>query len=127
MLSIFKNTTMEQMPQPFETRGHDLTGNASLEFNDLATMHSFADLIPGMDMERFDPVALKIFISGETPLITLYAKQKNDNSSSGGEKVPVRKYKSPITWNELFKLVKSFDIVVHDGNFNIADMEVDRK
>jgi|SRR5688572_13402419 len=120
---------MEPKTQPFETRGHDLTGAASLEFHDNESMESFTSLIPGMDASRFDPVALKIFLSGETPMITLYALDKAnvDKKNFPEDKLPVRKFKSPISWKELFKYVKSFDLVVHDGNFNIEDMWVENR
>ncbi len=119
---------MEKTSQPFETQGHDLTGNASLEFYDNESISSFVSLIPGMDINRFEPVALKIFISGETPLITLYAKIIDaDEKAVLDNKVMVRKFKSPISWKELFKFVKSFDLVVHNGNYNLEEIEVDRK
>ena len=118
---------MEKTSQPFETQGHDLTGNASLEFHDNESISSFVSLIPGMDSSRFEPVALKIFISGDTPLITLYARLIDTAEKNNGDKIPVRKFKSPISWNELFKFVKSFDLIVHDGAINFEDMEVDRK
>ena len=119
---------MKKDSQPFETQGHDMTGNASLEFHDNATLDSFVSLIPGMDSGRFEPVALKIFLSGETPLITLYARVLDEADKPGFEnKIPVRKFKSPVSWNELFRFVKSFDLIVHDGSIDFEDMEVDRK
>jgi len=120
---------MEQKTQPFETRGHDLTGAASLEFHDKESMQSFIAMVPGMDATQFEPVALKIFLSGETPLITLYALDKAtvDKNKVPENKLPVRKFKAPISWKELFRYVKSFDLVVHDGKFNIEDMWVENR
>jgi len=120
---------MEQKAQPFETKGHDLTGAASLEFHDKESMNSFTSLIPGMDSSRFDPIALKIYLSGETPMITIYALDKAtvDKSNIPQDKFPVRKFKSPISWKELFRNVKSFDLVVHDGNFDIGDLWVENR
>ncbi len=119
---------MKQSPQRFETTGHDLAGHASLEFHEHESMHSFVSLIPGLDFTRFEPVALKIFVSGDKPLIILYARLINprDEHRIDG-KVPVRKFKVPVTWQDLFKYVKSFDLIVHAGSFNIEDMEMDRK
>ena len=120
---------MEQINQPFETRGHDLTGAASLEFHDQKSIKSFASLVPGMDTTRFEPVALKIFLSGETPIITLYAIDQAtvDKSSLPEGKLPVRKFKSPISWKELFTYVKSFDLVVHNGKINFEEMWVENR
>ena len=88
---------MEKQNQPFETRGHDLTGSSSLEFHDQESIRSFTSLVPGMDVTRFEPVALKIFLSGETPIITLYAFDRAtvDKNNLPEGKLPVRKFKSP--------------------------------
>lgn len=120
---------MKPTEQPFETKGHDLSGSASLEFHDSETINSFTSLIPGMDASRFDPVALKIFLSGETPLITLYAidKLKMDTNKMMADEMPVRKFKSPISWPELFRFVKSFDLVVNDGRYNLENMRVENR
>lgn len=118
---------MEHKTQPFETAGHDLTGAASLEFHEHENIQSFTSLIPGMDIARFDPVALKIYLTGETPIITLYAHPKDGNEKDENGKTPVRKFKVPISWIDLFKFVKSFDLVLHDGKYEIENMIVDRK
>jgi hypothetical protein len=119
---------MEQKIQPFETEGHDLSGYASLEFYENENMNSLAMLIPGMELDRFEPVALKIFLTGENPLITLYALEKNgQHSDMDKDKLPVKKFKAPISWIELFKYVKRFDLVVNNGKYNIEDFRVINK
>src|SRR5688572_16386826 len=111
---------MEKLTQPFETEGHDLSGMASLEFNDQETITSFVSMIPGMDLNRFEPVAMKLFVTEEAPVLTLYAKLKEDTTSKSKDgKVPVRKFKTSLQWPDLFKFVKYFDLVVHDGKFNL--------
>ncbi|MEO5643915.1 MAG: hypothetical protein ABIQ40_03360 [Bacteroidia bacterium] len=115
--------------EPFETRGHDLSGSASLEFYDSDNFQSFASRALGYDADRFDPVALKIFISGEHPVVTLYAldKSAHEKENTPKDKLPVHKFKVRITWPEIFKFVKSFDLVVSDGNYDIKDMLVENK
>jgi hypothetical protein len=117
---------MKRNIQPFETKGHDLAGNASLEFHENESLQSFVSLIPGLDFTRFEPVALKIFVSGDVPLIILYARRIEPSFSDMGT-VLVRKFKVPVTWNDLFRFVKSFDLIVHNGTINFEDMEMDRK
>jgi len=119
---------MEKITQPFETHGHDLTGSASLEFHDTETIQSFSALIPGMDINRFDPVAIKIFFSGDTPIVTLYAfdKEAGKKESFPEGKIPVRKFKTSVAWPDLFKCIKSFDLVMHDGKYNIEDIKIDK-
>ena len=120
---------MKNQSQPFETRGHDHSGNASLEFHDNETIQSFASLIPGMDISRFKPVALKIFLSVEIPMITLYALDKDtvNKSNVPEDKQPVRKFKAPISMPELFRFIKHFDVIVYDGEFNLENMWVENK
>ena len=117
---------MKRTIQPFETKGHDLAGNASLEFHENESLHSFVSLIPGLDFTRFEPVALKIFVSGDVPLIVLYARRIETAYSDVGV-TRVRKFKVPVTWENLFRFVKSFDLVVHTGTFDLEEMEMDRK
>jgi hypothetical protein len=129
LLQQNQNNKMEPKTQPFETKGHDLTGAASLEFNEKESMKSFISMIPGMDIDQFDPVALKIFLSGETPMITLYAIDKVTipKNNYPEDKLPVRKFKAPVSLKELFRFVKSFDLVVHEGNFDIDNMWVENR
>jgi hypothetical protein len=113
--------------EPFETRGHDLSGSASLEFYDMDNFQSFASRALGYDPDRFDPVALKIFIQGENPIVTLYAVDKSaqEKNTIPKDKLPVKKFKVRITWPDIFKFVKSFDLVVSDGSYDIKDMVVE--
>ena len=115
--------------EPFETRGHDLSGSASLEFYDVDNFQSFASRALGYDPDRFDPVALKIFISGANPIVTLYAVDKSaqEKNIAPKDKLPVQKFKVRINWPDIFKFVKSFDLVVSDGTYDIKDMLVEKK
>jgi hypothetical protein len=120
---------MKNNIEPFETRGHDLSGSASLEFYDYDNFQSFASRALGYDANRFEPVALKVFISGEHPVITLYAVDKaaEGKESIPKDKLPVKKFKVRITWPEIFRFIKSFDLVVSDGSHDIKDMLVENK
>ena len=120
---------MKNNIEPFETRGHDLSGSASLEFYDADNFRTFASKAFGYDADRFDPVALKLFISGEHPVITLYALDKSTQEKDNypKDKLPVKKFKVEVTWPEIFKYVKSFDLVVSDGIYDIKDMLVENK
>ena len=120
---------MKNNIEPFETRGHDLSGSASLEFYNLDNFQSFAARAMDYDPDRFDPVALKLFVSGENPVITLYAVDKSaqEKNSTPKDKLPVKKFKVRITWPEIFKFIKRFDLVVSDGNYDIKDILVENK
>ena len=118
---------MRTKQNPVETRGHDLSGTASLEFYGRDNFRDFAARALDYDPDRFDPVALKIFIKGEKPVVTLYALDKSKQEERGSfpkKKLPVKKFKVRITWPELFDHIKSFDLVVSDHAYDLADMLV---
>jgi hypothetical protein len=118
---------MKKKKQAFETKEHDLTGYASLDFFGKGNFNSFAARTSSYDPARFDPVALKIFMQGRSPVVTLFALDKFKKPLSPRKKLPVKKFKFRLTWQELFLFVKRFDIVVSNGAYDIEDMLVVNK
>jgi hypothetical protein len=120
---------MTHTDQPFETEHHDMTGNASLDLVNRGEFYAFLAKHANYDPDRFDPVALKIFMEGRDFILTLYAldKSKQEQESSPKDKLPVKKFKLAVSWYELFTFVKRFDIVVSEGNYDIKDMVVINK
>lgn len=115
--------------QPFETAGHSLTGKSSLDFMSRESFNEFAAKLTDYNPDRFDPVALKVFASFNSWVITLYAVDKSRQEQSGthGEKLPVHKFKMEMDCHTFLNCIKSFDLVVSDNAFDIADMEVINK
>ncbi|MBL7915308.1 MAG: hypothetical protein BWY67_00034 [Bacteroidetes bacterium ADurb.Bin397] len=119
---------MKNQTQPFETREHDLTGSASMDFYDDTSVSLFDTVVPGLDTNRFEPVALKLYVSGSKPILTVYALDNEaPKSDSDSDETRVRKFKVPISWTKLFRFVKSLNLVVHNKKINMEDLIVDRK
>jgi hypothetical protein len=121
---------MDPITQPFETAGHDLSGQASLNFYDRDNFNTFAAKLAGYNPDRFDPAALKIYVEGKEVVVTLYAvdKSKQERTDSfPDDKLPVHKFKLAMNWMEFLGHIKQFDMVVSDGNYDLRDMLVINK
>lgn len=111
--------------QAFETKAHDMSGRASLDIRDIHQFYTFFAQTAGYDKDRYEPVALKIFMQGRKPVLTLFALDKTKKSAEG--KLPVKKFKLPVSWPELFSWVKRFDMVLSTGFYEVGDMVVVNK
>ncbi|HTF05952.1 MAG TPA: hypothetical protein VK826_18110 [Bacteroidia bacterium] len=115
--------------QPFETEGHDFSGMASLDLHDTQAFYDFLSKTANYDADRYDPIALKVFVSENQPVVTLYVLDKSaqEKDNYPKDKLPTRKLKLQLSWSELFMFVRRFDLVVTNGGYNIADMVVINK
>lgn len=116
--------TKEQ--QPFEREGHDFSGMASLDLHDAQAFYKFLATTADFDPDRYDPVALKVYITENHPTVTLYVLDKTaqETGTHPKDKLPVRKLKMQLQWSELFSFVRRFDIVVTTGAYDVKDMLV---
>jgi hypothetical protein len=112
--------------QPFETEGHDFSGMASLDLHDAEAFYKFLASAAEYDPDRYDPVALKIYIAENHPTVTLYVVDKTaqETGTYPKDKLPVRKLKLQLMWGELFSFVRRFDLVVSTGAYDIKDILV---
>ena len=120
---------MKKKPQHFETREHDLTGFASVELYE-KDFNLLGQRLANYNPDRFDAVALKVFVKAGKPIVTLFALDKYKQKQSSNipkNKLPVKKFKIAIEWRDLIPLVKQFDFVVSNGKYDIADMLVENK
>lgn len=115
-----------QAQQPFETRGHDFSGMASLDLHDQQAFYAFLSSVAEYDPDRYDPVALKIYITENHPSITLFVVDKNVQEAGDYPKgkLPVRKLHLQLQWGELFSFIRRFDLVVSSGTYDVKDMLV---
>jgi hypothetical protein len=120
---------LEGGAQLFETRGHDLTGYASIDFYDKDDFNSFAASLAGYNPNRFEPVALRVFVQKGEPLVTLFALDtfRQERSNYPANKLPVKKFRFALSWDNLFHYVKRFDFTVSNESYPIADMLVMNK
>ena len=120
---------MKKKSSHFETRGHDLTGFASVELYE-KDFNLLGCRLANYNPDRFDAVALKVFVKAGNPLVTLFALDKykqKQSSTYPKNKLPVKKFKINIEWRDLIPLVKQFDFVVSNGKYDLANMLVENK
>jgi hypothetical protein len=112
--------------QPFETEEHDFSGMASLDLHDHQAFYTFLASIAEYDPDRYDPVALKVYVAGNQPSVTLFVLDKNaqETNEYPKDKLPVRKLHLQLMWGELFSFIRSFSLVVTPGSYDVKDMLV---
>jgi hypothetical protein len=112
--------------QPFETQGHDFSGMASLDLHDTDAFYTFLASVAEYDPDRYDPVALKVYIAENHPSVTLYVVDKNaqETGTYPKDKLPVRKLHLQLMWGELFSFIRRFDLVVTPKTYDVQDMLV---
>ena len=118
-----------KIKQPFERSEHDLTGMASIDLYRKDDFNSFAARFANYNPNRFDPVALRVFVQKGKPLITLFALDtyKQEQSRYPVDKLPVKKFKLALGWDDFFKYIKRFDFTVSNEAFDLKNMLVTNK
>ena len=115
--------------QSFEMKEHDLTGYASIDLFRKNDFNSLGERLTNYNPDRYEAVALRFFVQKGKPILTLYAldKFKQDQSNYPKDKLPVRKFKLSIDWDEFLSKIKRFDFTVSNGAFDIKDILVINK
>jgi hypothetical protein len=120
---------MRRTKSPFAGEKHDLSGYAAINFNEENNFNSFASAIPGFNPSRHKLVALRMFVQDGEPVFTVYATDLLSEGKSGipKDKIPVKKFKIELSFEEFMKRIKSFDFTVTDGKVDITDIQVVNK
>jgi len=121
---------MKKKQKPFETRFHSLNGNANMDLYRKEDLNALAiKLIDNYNPDRFDAVALRFFVQKDEPIITIYAvdKYKQDDDNYPHDKLPVKKYKLKLSFDEFLKYIKRFDLTVSYDAYDIEDILVINK
>jgi hypothetical protein len=100
-----------------------LVGVVSVNFKENETFNSLASRIAGYNPERFEAVALKVYIE-QSPVVTIYAVDKQKELSNTGEKLPVKKFKLSLSLEEFAALFSSLNFTATTGEYDIDNMEV---
>jgi hypothetical protein len=110
---------------PAETRYDDLTGAISVNFKDSEDFNSFAYKVARVNLEKYQPISLRIYILTEV-VITIYAVDKANYETHKQKtgKTLVRKFKVDISLQELFSFFKQMDFTLVAGDHNVEDFEV---
>ena len=124
------NADSWKMRQPFESGYHSLLGFAGLDFYKEEDLNSLAvRLIDGYNPDRFDAMALRLFIQEKDPVIVIYSvdKFRLEQNNYPTDKLPVKKFRIPISFDQLIRSVKRLDFTLGNDNYDIADMLVINK
>lgn len=118
------------MEQELHFEHGDLTGEISVTLIEEANIGELCEkYVHGYNRERFQVVALRIFIGKET-VVTLYAadKLRENNSTVPPDKIPVKKFKIPgIPLPELFSYLESLNCTLTTNTYPIEQMQVINK
>lgn len=110
-----------------EEKGKDLMGTVSINLEDGQDFNALGAALAGYDPEHFEAVALRVYIEN-TPVVTVYALDKARKArEENSERLPVRKFKKEMSFDELFFMLRQVNFTVSNGEFNIDDMEVVNK
>jgi hypothetical protein len=115
---------------PFETDAHSLAGRAAMDLFPREDLNKVASkLVANYNPDRFDAIAIRVFLQRGEQIVTLYAvdkfKQEQDNYPKN--KLPVRKFKLRISPGEFLRYVKRFDLTLTNDTYDIQDMLVMNK
>jgi hypothetical protein len=110
----------------FAGKEHDLSGYAALDFSGKDSFASFAVKFANCDPQRFEPLALRFFIKKNEPVITLYAmdRKKQEENKLPKRKLPVRKFKLTVSFNDFLKQIKQFDFTLTEKNVDVGQFPV---
>jgi hypothetical protein len=116
--------------QPFETDAHMLTGKSAMDLYRKEDLNSLAmKLVPNYNPDRFDASALRFFVQKGEPVITLFAvdKVKQEGDHYPSDRLPVRKFKIRMSFDEFISHFKRFDVTLTNDAYDIGDMLVMNK
>jgi hypothetical protein len=116
--------------QPFESGYHSLVGFAAMDFYQGEDLNSLAvRLIEGYNPDRFDAMALRVFVQERDPVILIYSvdKYRLEQNNYPEDKLPVKKFRIPATFDQLIRCIKRLDCTLSNDYYDIADMLVMNK
>lgn len=112
-----------------ETRYDDLVGAISVNFRQQEGFDAFAANYGGIDISRYQPIAMRIYADKET-ILTIYAVDRTGGwmqseaplKTTG--KVPVKKFKVTISLQDLFNSFRQFDFTLVTSGYHIEELEI---
>jgi hypothetical protein len=117
--------TEKKLP-PKETRYNDLVGVVSINLEDSQDFNSLGASLAGYSPSRFQAVALRVYMEN-SPVITVYALDKERQKNAVNGKLPVHKFKIEMSLDELFYRIKNINFTVTEGDYDIDNMEIINK
>jgi TATA-box binding protein (TBP) (component of TFIID and TFIIIB) len=114
---------MEKHIPSVETRFYDLSGTSSVKLKEEVDLEKLASDLTDIDLEKYHPVAVKIYIDKEL-ILTVFAAERGVTFETNN-KVKVKKFKVAVEFHQLQKYIKNlqFTLVAEDG-LRIENFEV---
>jgi TATA-box binding protein (TBP) (component of TFIID and TFIIIB) len=109
-----------------EMRYNDLIGVVSINLEDDQDFNALGASLAGYNPSRFKAVALRVYME-KSPVITIYAIDKEYQGKPLDGKMPVHKFKIEMSLDELFYRIKNINFTVTEGEQDIDNMEVINK
>ena len=125
-----KRNILSRSEPPFETERHSLSGFAAMDFYRKEDLNSLASkLIPDYNPDRFDAMAIRLFIQKQEPSLVLYAvdKYKMEEDHYPKNKLPVKKFRIHVPFQKFLQSIKRFDFTLGNDAYDIRDMLVMNK
>jgi hypothetical protein len=125
-----KKITAMKKNDTFETDAHSLNGHAAIDFYSKDDMNSFASkFIARYNPDRYDATVLRMFVKKGSPVFTLYAVDKmiQEQNNYPKNKLPVRKFKINISFEDFLKLIRNLDFTVTNDAYDMKDILVMNK
>ncbi|MES2892623.1 MAG: hypothetical protein V4725_11435 [Bacteroidota bacterium] len=119
------------MEQEINYTHEDLAGEFSVKLANGQTLDDFcADHIPEYNRDRFEALAIRLYVGAET-IVTVYAVDKTRQEASSTispGKIPVKKFKiTTLKMIDILSYGAGFNFTLTTGNHAIEDMEVINK
>jgi hypothetical protein len=108
---------------PAELEQKDLAGTVLVNLNELANFNMSCSEIAGYNPERFEAVALRVYLDEES-IVTIYAK---DRDAKDDDILHVHKFKKEMNLNQLLKYIKNLNFTLSPGEYDLEKMEVINK
>lgn len=106
-----------------------LSGFADAKLREAETLDTVcSSLIPNYNIERFEAIAIRVYLGKETTL-TVYALDKNHKGSemSSKSKIPVKKFKLQIKMEDFVAKFSNINFTISTGHFDLDEIEVVNK
>ena len=106
-----------------------LSGFADAKLKEAETLDTvFCSLIPDYNIDRFEAVAIRVFLGKETN-ITVYAIDKARKPKMNGktEKLPVKKFKLNLSLSDIVRQFSNINLTIRKENFDLDAIEVINK
>jgi hypothetical protein len=115
---------MEKNTMHTETRYDDLSGTMSVNFRENESFEKFVSRVAGVDLSRYQPVAMRLYVDKEA-ILTVYATDQTKTiPAENNGKLRVKKFKTNVSLEELFNSFRQLDFTLLKEGYVVDNFEV---